>query len=590
LRKSIIISLSLIVTVTAAALVYLLLWEPLVRDRNEAGKRSGLLVVRAYARRSEAVLTLPAGVGVGLHVDLRAISAEDWRSKGPRRDRGGTTVGRNLALAVERGFNTLVVRLVDGRRGGAFFEDPHIHEAGPVTVPAGACFIAAEARRHKLVSLADVSGLFPRREAAPMVADLLEGCDFDGIVAPDLPRSQIESLHEMTLGAGKLLVHSSAEAAADGDIVLGADLPDEREFPSLLFAHARALQRPRWLSLHAGILETGGSRAGGNSALFRSLQVQPDGYLWTANSVKQIRWTLERARITQQVSRFARWRDARTRRQPKLANLVLALPGAEQARGAREAFVQGVMPAVVNGVALSGFDLHATYGEVLPGAAAYIVLAIGRTPDASVRMPPFIEVLLAQERPVVLIMDGLTADGGWRSALSRIGFRGRNWRAVDDPVPTVRYGEALLTWHGGLCDRLDCRTALLNPKTLTGEVLVASDLDQGPSALVARLGNKALINANVLTLQSAYVVNQLLQPALEAPFEGAAVVGERSAFFTRSGSRLRVALPVPDASEIRLVRYGVDGERQPVEVVSYQAPLSTTLLAGELLIVEPTEH
>jgi len=276
-----------------------------------------------------------------------------------------------------------------------------------------------------------------------------------------------------------------------------------------------------------------------------------------------------------------------------LVNVVLALPWGQGRPADREAFlfVNQAFGPVANGLLLAGYELRTTYDTPLTDADAYVVLAIGQGAEAQADLPQAIAALLEGDKPVVLVVDGLTSNGAWGESLPLLGVSAAWTPALSTArIDNATFDGSPVAWHGFPIWNSLPLTAVIREADVVGEALVSGEIEGQPAALVVKQGNKYLVNANLLHLQSSFICNQLLAPTLHEPFAGYGIVGQRSAFLALADTPLTVELPFDAGTEVRVIRYGADGAPQSADTVAYSEPLATSLNQHELLIVEPTSR
>ena len=273
-----------------------------------------------------------------------------------------------------------------------------------------------------------------------------------------------------------------------------------------------------------------------------------------------------------------------------VANFVLSLPfgGREDYRDTSTEFLTHTFGPVSNGLMLSGYDIQATYDRFLPDADAYVVFTAGNVEDMILDLSPEALDLLEQDKPVILVVWGFTNRGNWEKAMPKLGISA-NWVGSNTTgeVEDVMYDDHEIQWSSPTIWEYPVDTSVLEPQDVTGgEVIVSGKKDGDDIVLISRKGNKYLVNANVLDLQTTYIFNKLLDGNLEEPFYGYGVVGERSAFLALKDTQVVIDLPFEEGEDIHITTFGSDGRLIKEEKTTYTEPLRRPLEIYELLIVD----
>jgi hypothetical protein len=642
-------ALALGVGVALCAALALGIYHLTVRSPGAMAADAGPRVAPARARSDAGVPpTLFTGpLRLGLHAEVSLLASVDLDSGAlGKLDRG--LLNTNLRRLAKRGFTLLLVDVLEGR-GRYPFESARLkrrlYQQGPRLLKAA----VREAHRHELRVLADLSLLAQRldlsrararklrgqplgaEELAQLAARLLRELRFDGLVARGFPASYRRALREVARREGKLLVvcaslpepammvtPASRPGAGRGrDIWLGEDaLLSLNGAAGLVAARAQGIaggtvgattlrlsvglteRRRLWSEVGPhGALPAG---VGRNLLLLRAIQFGGDSYIWRLRRRDGVRWLASELRPAHLLDELGRLRHrpsaaAVGERARPLLNVVLALPPGATGGSAGGRFVRQVVGPLLDGALLAGYEVRTTRDVPLPDAAAYALVAVGKTAEADQPLPAAAATLLARDVPLLMLVDGLSAEASWRMIYPKLGV------AVEakpmlrvGAIGRARWGAKTLRWNGVTLQG-KARTAALPIGVVSGEVVVQAKVGKLDSALVVRRGERVLVNASSLhqdtTQLLALLLARLRDPSspgtLASSFAGHGVVARRSAFFASAATPLKVRLPHAPGTRLRLTRFGADGRRQTVEMLRYQAPLSTVLERHQLLVVEP---
>ncbi len=605
---------------------------PSARGRSDAGVPATLF-------------TGPLRLGLHAEVSLLASVNLDSAARAAKPDRA--LLVTNLRRLRERGFGLLLLDVLEGR-GRYPFQSALLKRRGYLPGARLLTEAVREAQRGKLRVLGDLSLLAQRldlsrararklegqplgaEELAQLASRLLRRQRFDGLVARGFPTSYLTALREVARREGKLLVvcdnlpepapptpASRPRRGPLADIWMGADaLLSLGGAKGLATARAEGVARDTWgaTTLRLSVGWTAGRRlwtesslralppgAGRNLLLLRAIQFGGDGFLWRLRR-RDVRWLAKDLRPAHLLDELTQLRRRRgTRAQRPLLNVVLALPPGATFGSAGGRLVRQVIGPLLNGALLGGFDVRVTRDRPLPDAAAYALLTVGKTAESDQPLPEAASTLLARDVPLLLLVDGLSPEPSWRAIYPHLGVAPEaNPMLHVGAVPLARWRGRSLAWNGETLQG-DPRTAVLPIGVISGEVVVQATIGGLDAALVVRQGKRLLVNTSSLHAKSAQLFNHLLgqlragqlwadgsgHGRLELPFAGYGVVAQRSAFFAREATPLKVRLPHAAETRLRLTRFGADGHRQTVEMLRYRASLSTVLKRHELLVVEP---
>jgi len=558
----------------------------------------------------------PLTLGVHLPVWLYAeydFAAGDW----PELDDPRPTIRRNLDWIAQRGYGVLLADVMDAEDGQYFFECPLLRKKRYKTGPAFAKFLVAQAHKRGLKIFGEHTVLAWRLDeyqtrhykigGTPLTVDevkevtrtILVDCRFDGVVEESFPPKYVAGIYEAAKEAGKPYIHKFDDEAGNADILMSEDYvghfssarhakkvsetgaeANNLGWFNMMFGHAKALGKPGWVKVCGHFdLPSGAAR---NVLLMRAVQFQCDGYFWMPSSQDCVKWLgrLDRAGLAAEINRF-RARVA----ERKIANLVIAFAQANEWREEEYLFTVHALGAVTTGAMLAGYDLRTSYGEALPGADAYLVMAIGDAGELRANIPDDVLALLSGDAPVILVVDGLTRRSAWAKVLEHfaIAIEGEpTHRRID----RVRFQDHAIRWSPWTIWDYPIRTARIRLTRDAARPVVAGKIGGRQVPLVATAGNKALVNANALHIDASLVINHLLGGTLRQPFTGFGCVGERSAFLAMEDTRLSVEIPFDDGARIRVIEYSADGEKISERPRKYSAPFERRIKRYELVIVE----
>lgn len=572
--------------------------------------------IPAASAQEDAPAQRPLTLGVHLPVWLYAeydFAKDDW----PELDDPRRTILRNLDWISKRGYGVLLADVMDAEDGQYFFESPLLKRKRYKEGPAFAKLLVAEARKRGMKIFGEHTILAWRLDehqtrqygigGIPLTVDevkdvtrtLLLDCGFDGIVEETYPPKYVAGIYEATQEVGKTYIHKFDDEAGNADILMSEDYAGHYSSArhaksvsktgaeannlgwfNMMFAHARALGKPAWVKVCGQFdLPNGASR---NVFLMRAVQFQCDGYFWMPASEECVKWLgrMDRAKLDDELNRF-RAPVARKR----TANLVMAFAQANEWKEEQYAFTVHALGAATTGAMFAGYDLRASYGKPLADADAYIVMAIGDTELVRGNVRDEIVALLSGDAPVVFVVNGLTRRGPWAKVLAHFGLD-IDGDALDRRIDTVRFADHNVRWSPWTIWDFPTRTARIRLTGDSARAAVTGKVGGRRIPLVVTAGNKALVNANALHIDAAFIVNHLLDGALREPFTGFGCVGERSAFLAMEDTRISVELPFDDGASIRVIGYSARGEKTGERTQPYAAPFERGMKRYELVIVE----
>ena len=564
---------------------------------------------------------------IGLHLSAWTLLEYDWSSGGEGSE-WKVTVSRNLDWIKNKGYDSLLLDVMEPEGGTYFFKSDVLKENGYNESQDVMGFVVEEAHKRNMTIFADhtvlawrlsddlteVYGIEGNKLSIEQVEEvtetLLDQYDFDGVVEETYPLEYVEAIAKVVKEhPGKLYIHKFDDPWNNADIFMSEDYvgflssPEQVEevtktgaegnnlgYFNELFAHAKVVGKPGWVKVTTDIydLPEGASH---NVMLLRAVQFNSDGYFWMPSEengrelIRNDDPIMNVELLSEYITRF------RTPAGKKpVANFVLSLPfsGSEDYRDTSIEFLTHTFGPVSNGLMLSGYDIQATYNRFLPDADAYVVFTAGNVEDMVLGLAPEILDLLEQDKPVIFVVWGFTNRGNWEKALPKLGISA-DWVGSNTTgeVEDVMYGGREIQWSSPTIWEYPIDTSVLEPQDVTtGEVVVSGKKDGDDIVLISRKGNKYLVNANVLDLQTTYIFNKLLDGNLEEPFYGYGVVGQRSAFLALKDTPVVVNLPFEYGEDIRLTKFSSDGRLVSEEKITYTEPLRTELDMYELLIVD----
>ncbi|MBK6847995.1 MAG: hypothetical protein IPG96_10835 [Proteobacteria bacterium] len=560
----------------------------------------------------------------GLHLSGAFLAGRDWSSGALDRGPAAPLVRRNLEQLLAWRMNLLVVDAVDGKRASLLLPSPTLLALaqGWSAPPRAISAWVQQAHRRLVPVYLDATALARAASAASpgltlaqfarAEGELLDGGGFDGLVFTSPVAAWAAASYALAHARGRRYVDAFGPQAQRADVLLasidggllaslaaltgpsavvlgaasaGQRLVAELGVMALVAAQARARRQRLWVEVG----ETG-QRAGlrHNLLLLAGAQYRATGYLWRARAVDELPWRDEDLRGEAEATlQDLEWLRRPAGDRPPRAEIVLALPTEDPLRIDALAFLAQALGPVANGLALSGYELGAS-GGLPPGAAdAYVVLASGRLSEGVPDLPEVVLELLRGPKPVLVIVDGLSDGGNWRRALPLLGLR-PGWPRVELQGTIERIELADPGWQGGSAatGEVALRAALLPERAVSGQLLASVTLQGARTPLLVGNGNKLLINASAVPAAAAFWINRLLRRNARLSFDGVGFTGRRSAFLALGDTQLEVDLPLAPGTELRVLRYGADGQRQPIELWPYEPPLKTLLAQHELLVVE----
>ncbi|MBK8479686.1 MAG: hypothetical protein IPL40_00695 [Proteobacteria bacterium] len=580
----------------------------------------------------------PDALRWGLHLSGALLAGRDWSTGAIDRGPSAPVVRRNLDQLQAWRMNLLLVEAVDGPRASLLLPSRTLLARG-WSAPARAIPAwVRQAHRRRVPVYLDATTLGRAGSAAApgltldafaqAAGELLDAGGFDGLIfSSPFAAAWAAASREVARRRGRRFVAALGHQVQRADLLLatidagawsararpgvpppagqGPDPALATDAAALAFAGAPAGQRIvaelGMLALAAGQARARGQRlwveigetrqpAGlrHNLLLLAAAQHGATGYLWRSGALDELPWRDEDLRgEAQAMEEDFEWlrRPLGDRRQR--AEIVLAVPDEDPLPSDALTFLARALGPVANGLALSGYELHAGGAAPRIVAEAYVVLAAGRGAEGAPDLPPDVLELLHGSKPVLVVVDGLTDVGNWRQALPLLGLR-PGWPRVELEGSIERIELADPGWPGGgaATGEVTLRAALIPERAVSGELLASVTLQGARTPLLVGRGNKLLLNASAVPAATAFWINRLLRPDLRLDFDGVGFLGRRSAFLALGDTRLEVDLPLAGGTELRVMRYGADGQRQPIELWPYEPPFKTVLAQHELLVVE----
>lgn len=580
----------------------------------------------AGARWSRAEAPLATGqadaLRWGLHLGGALLAGRPWSSEALERGASATLVGRNLEQLAAWRMNLLVVDGADRTRASLLLPSRVLSGLGWSAPPRAIAAWVQQAHRRQLPVYLDTtplsrsggdgaSALTPV-QVGRATAELLGAGGFDGVVFSSPLAAWVAASQAAARAQGRRFVAGFGAgseradallATIDADALPGLALPAgpavafpaqvsagqrivaELGIVALVAGQARATDRRLWVEVG----ETG-QRAGlrHNLLLLAAAQHGATGYLWRGRVLRDLPWRDDDLRgEAEAMVQDLEWlrRPLRARR-PRAA-IVLALPTQAPLHAAALAFLAHALGPVIHGLALAGYELRGAGPLPPPEADAYVVLASGRLAEGAPDLSSEVVELLRGPKPVVLVVDGVSDAGAWRQALPLLGLR-PGWPRVELEGSIERIELADPAWPGGSAatGEVALRAALIPERAVSGQLLASVTLQGARTPLLVGSGNKLLLNASAVPAVAAFWMHRLLGGGARLSFDGVGFTGRRSAFLAFGDTQLEVDLPLTPGAELRVLRYGADGQRQPIELWPYEPPLKTVLAQHELLVVE----
>lgn len=565
----------------------------------------------------------PPEFTLGLHIAAWTLFEYDWSGASEDSD-WRVNVVQNLDWLSKTGCNTLLVDVMDPGRGTYFFKSDGLKETGYNEYTDAMGLVVQEAHKHNITIFADHTVLAWRlddyqtkrygiggkklsiEQVQEVTATLLDTYDFDGIVEESYPLEYVEGIARVVhQRPEKIYIHKFDDPWNNADIFMSEDYVGFLSFENVkkvsgaaanniglfnaLFSHAKAVGKPGWVKVTTDRydLPEGASH---NVMLLRAVQFGSDGYFWMPskeNGRKLLRNNDPKMDVNI-LGGYLEWLRNPIEEKP-VANVVLSLPfrKEEEYREASYLFLVHAFGPVSNGLMLAEYDVQTTYDEVLPDADVYVVFAIGNVEEVTLDLSSEMFNLLTQDKPVLFVVWGITDTGTWKKALPYFGISD-DWDAVTTGrIDEVTYQGYTLLWSPPVIWEYPIHTSVIGVEDVCGDIVVSGKKDNKDIALITKNGNKYLINANALHLETTFIVTRLFTESLNEPFYGYGILGKRSAFLALEDTQLTVELPFEPGAEIHITRFNSEGTIEMDENTIYVKPLQTALKKYELLIVEP---
>ncbi len=236
--------------------------------------------------------------------------------------------------------------------------------------------------------------------------------------------------------------------------------------------------------------------------------------------------------------------------------------------------------AIANAAEASGYRVFIT-DKPLEDASAYYVYTRGRM-NTTLHLPPSILSLFNQSKPVFFeVAYDLPRGDEWSTVR---GYLGINQNEFETLFGTTRI---LATYEGTSYYHLSNDWYLFNSiesQNVYGEVLSSGKVHGKEYAFIIKNGNFVFINGAGLDGETSYPISNILNDALQQPFQGVASVGKTSIFYAYEDTTLKIRFPY-DVESIEYMKRDIDGNVETGKVI-YTGEYGCYLERGDLFIMK----
>jgi len=573
----------------------------------------------------------PTEFKMGLHIQAYTIFNYGW--SGSQDIDWKSTVSQNMLWFSRKGYNCILLDTMDAYNGTYYFKCDLLKTKGYTPTTEVLDTIVEEAHRKNITIYGDITVLAWRlsdsqtekyqiagqklsiQEVQQVAAQLLEDCNFDGLIAEGYPVSYAEGIaNEVHKHPDKIWIHKFDDPSNSADVFMAEDYVGfissqthlQNVIPGALggglgsnnavYSHAKAYGKPGWtkVTTEEYDLPLGASH---NVLLLRAAEFGAEGYFWmpkTENTRKLVannNPAVDPAKLIPLLEHLQKPQE-----QKKVANLVISLPwhgssgkfSDAQAEETCFAFMVNAFGPVSNGLMLAGYDIQTTYNSVLTDADVYVVLAIGEVEGIVVDPFPELETLLQSEKPAVFVVWGLTDKGNWKGIPSQFGISS-NWQysATKGEIGNVVFKGKTVPWSPIPLLGYSIQTSTIPLNQVESGTVLLSTTGTEPTALIIQKGGRYLINANAFHIQSSFIFSQLFSPSLKEPFYGVGSLGNQSCFMAMQDTAIVIDLPLQNGATVHQVLFGSDGVIAEDKTVTLTNHLNVQLKQYELLVIEP---
>ena len=237
---------------------------------------------------------------------------------------------------------------------------------------------------------------------------------------------------------------------------------------------------------------------------------------------------------------------------------------------------------IANSAGASGYKVYIT-NEPMKNADAYFIYTRGRVND-TLHLPSSILSLFNQSNKLVFleVANDLPNDEEWREIRKKFGIDESKefWsifgmKRIKAKYNGIEYYHLSNEWY--LFNNIE-------PEDVKGNVLSYGEINGTTYAFIIKKDNFIFINGAGLDAQVSFPISNLLNDALQSPFDGVCSVAKTSCFYAYNDSFLEIRFPY-DVKEIELMKRDIFGNIKQ-EKIKYGGKFEYQMKKGDLLILK----